>query len=49
MVYSLTRSGLDLIAKEASATPGVYARDKSLPLAKGLVALTSSFPGFGYR
>ena len=40
-------AGVSFISRQASATPGEYASDRSRPLASGLVARISSFPGFG--
>ena len=43
-VYSQTISGFAAISRHGSATPGVYASDRSIWLTSGLVGTTSSFP-----
>src|SRR5690606_19818111 len=44
-VYLNTSSGFAWIARQASATPGVYASERCRWVESGLVATTSIFPG----
>ena len=45
-VYLYTSSLFSAIAKHGSATPGEYAKDKSLCVLYGFVGTTSILPGF---
>ena len=44
-VYAYERSGSLAMSRQGSATPGVYASDRSRAVAVGLVGTTSIFPG----
>ena len=48
-VYLYTSSGLLAISLQGSATPGEYAKDRSLCVFASLVGITSIFPGLPFE